>query len=261
MGRRAATPSTSRSIPRPARAYSSASAGRSASRAADGAVPSADLDQPQEPAGLAERGPARALHLAHGRGRRDGIDIDELRGQRRLHDHHAEGVREHVVELAGDPLALRRGATLGLQVPLERERVPLPPRACALAPASRRALPLRPMARRGRRRARRPRAPRLSAVAVQQRDRRKDARQACGCARAGHMQTGGDKASARTRSVEDGSSVSPPISPPRRGSRTTTIGMASGSARRAHSTPAASQHAPASPRVAHSPARRSRRCR
>ena len=46
--------------------------------------------------------------------------------------------------------------------------------------------------------------------------------------------------------VEAGSSASAPIRPPATKIPETAIGMTSGSARRAHSSPAASQHAPSS---------------
>ena len=90
-------------------------------RAAD-AVPSASApsrcSRSRRPVSPSAARPARSTS-ADGRRRRRGIADDEIRGQRRLHDHDAERVREHVVELAGDPLALRGGAALGLELLLD----------------------------------------------------------------------------------------------------------------------------------------------
>jgi hypothetical protein len=59
------------------------------------------------------------LDLCHGRGCCDWISSGEVRRERRLYDHHAERVGEHVVELSRDAPALGGGRALDVQFLLQ----------------------------------------------------------------------------------------------------------------------------------------------
>ena len=72
------------------------------------------LDQPQQAARLAQGRAARSLHLGDGRRRRRRVRVDEIGRDGRLDDHHAQRLREDVVQFACDAPALRGGAALGL---------------------------------------------------------------------------------------------------------------------------------------------------
>ena len=85
--------------------------------------------QPQEPPGLPERvapglrdGPQRG-------GRRFGVPPDQVARDRGLDHHRAERVGERIVELRGDPLALRRRRALRGQAPLDAGVLGLRPQA------------------------------------------------------------------------------------------------------------------------------------
>jgi hypothetical protein len=84
-------------------------------------------DHPEQAAELAQRLAARRLDRRQRRPRPRRLRVKDVGARRRLNDHHAHVVRDHIVQLTRDPglLARHRAARLLLPLALEADRLGL----------------------------------------------------------------------------------------------------------------------------------------